>query len=74
MFFTSCEKALPAHIISILRGLVLIVPAAFLLARLFGLCGVWLSFTASESLCAVCSAALFAALVLKKRSLSKNKT
>lgn len=74
MFFTARETPVPAHIISILRGLVLIVPAAFLMARLFGLCGVWLSFTASESLCAVCSAALFAALVLKKRSLSKNKT
>lgn len=53
MFFTARETPLPAHIISILRGLVLIVPAAFILAQLFGITGVWLSFTASEAVCAV---------------------
>ncbi len=33
-FFTSIEKALPAHILSILRGLVLIIPMAFLLSAI----------------------------------------
>lgn len=42
-FFTSIEKALPAHILSILRGLALIIPMAFLLSALWGMTGVWLT-------------------------------
>ena len=34
IFFTSTEQAVPAHIISLLRGLVLIIPIAFFLAGL----------------------------------------
>lgn len=34
-FFTSVEKALPAHILSILRGLILIIPMAFLLSAIW---------------------------------------
>ncbi len=48
MYFTSMEKALPAHIISLLRGLFLIVPAAFLFAALWGMTGVWLAFPITE--------------------------
>ena len=31
-FFTSIERAFPAHILSLLRGLILIIPTAFILA------------------------------------------
>lgn len=68
MFFTARETPLPAHIISILRGLVLIVPAAFILARLFGITGVWLSFTASEAVCAVCAVVLLTVFTSKKKT------
>lgn len=68
MFFTARETPLPAHIISILRGLVLIVPAAFILARLFGITGVWLSFTASEAVCAVCAVVLLTVFTNKKKT------
>ena len=47
-FFTSIEKALPAHILSILRGLVLIIPLAFLLSSLWGMTGVWLTYPITE--------------------------
>lgn len=47
-FFTSIEKALPAHILSILRGLVLIIPMAFLLSALWKMTGVWLAYPVTE--------------------------
>jgi Na+-driven multidrug efflux pump len=52
MFFTSTELALQAHGISLLRGLILIVPLAVLFARLGGMTGVWLAFPVTEALTA----------------------
>lgn len=52
-FFTSIEKALPAHILSILRGLVLIIPMAFLLSALWKMAGVWLTYPITEFLVAL---------------------
>lgn len=52
-FFISTEMAFPANIISILRGLIIIVPMAFLLAALFGIIGVWLAFPVTELLVAI---------------------
>lgn len=52
-FFTSMEKALPAHILSILRGLVLIIPMAFLLSALWEMTGVWLTYPITEFLTAL---------------------
>lgn len=51
-WFTSVEKAVPAQIVSLLRGLILIIPAAFLMASLWGMTGVWLALTAAEFLTA----------------------
>lgn len=51
--FTSTEQALPAHILSILRGFVLILPTAFLLSGLWGMTGVWLTCLATEFLTAL---------------------
>lgn len=47
-FFTSIEKALPAHILSILRGLILVIPMAFLLSVLWKMTGVWLAYPITE--------------------------
>lgn len=58
-FFTSIGRALPAHCISLLRGLVLIVPMAFALSALFALIGVWLTFLATELLVTVCGVVLY---------------
>ncbi len=52
-FFTSVEKALPAHILSMLRGLILIIPMAFLLSAIAGMTGVWLTYPITELLVAV---------------------
>ena len=53
VYFTSVERALPAHVISILRGVVLIIPMAFLLGSLWGMTGVWLAYSAAEGISAV---------------------
>ena len=49
-FFTSIEKALPAHILSLLRGLILVIPMAFLLSAIAGMTGVWLTYPVTEFL------------------------
>lgn len=47
-FFTSVEKAIPAHMISVSRGFFIIVPMAFLLSYLIGITGIWMSFPVTE--------------------------
>lgn len=53
IFFTSLEKARPAHILSILRGFALIIPLAFLLSTLWGMIGVWMTYPVTEFLVAL---------------------
>lgn len=53
VYFTSIEKALPAHILSLLRGLVLIAPIAFLLSALWDMTGIWLTYPVTEGVVAV---------------------
>ena len=50
IFFTSTEQSLPGQVVSLLRGLFLIVPAALLLSAWLGVPGIWLSFPAAELL------------------------
>ena len=59
IYFTSTEKALPGQIISLLRGLIVIVPAAFLLSRAFDVTGVWLAFPVTEAVVAVVGALIY---------------
>ena len=47
-FFTSVEKAFPAHMISVARGFFIIVPMAFLLSYFIGITGIWLAFPVTE--------------------------
>ena len=59
MYFTSSERPRPAHIISLLRGFLVILPMALVLARLVGIRGVWCSFPATELAVAVLGLLLF---------------
>ena len=52
-FFTSVERALPAHILSLLRGLVLIIPLAFVMSAVWGMNGIWLCFPVTEAVTAI---------------------
>ncbi|MDE7431914.1 MAG: MATE family efflux transporter [Lachnospiraceae bacterium] len=48
IFFTSIERAFPAHVLSVLRGIVLIIPMAFILSAWWGMTGVWLAYPITE--------------------------
>ena len=48
MYFAACERAMPAQAVSLLRGIVLVLPAAFVLSFLVGITGVWLAVPAVE--------------------------
>ena len=52
-FFTSVEEALPAHILSLLRGFVLIIPLAFVMSAFWEMNGIWLCFPVTEAVTAM---------------------
>lgn len=51
-YFTSVEKALPAHVLSLMRGLIFIIPAAFLMSHLWGMKGIWMAYPVTEMITA----------------------
>ena len=53
MYFTATENAVPAQIISALRGIVLVLPITFLMAYVWGINGVWLSMMVTEGMVCV---------------------
>ena len=59
MYFTSTDRPLPAHIISLLRGFFLIIPVALLLAAVGQMVGIWLAFPVTECLVALLAVGLF---------------
>ncbi|MEG0076134.1 MAG: MATE family efflux transporter, partial [Eubacterium sp.] len=59
VYFTSTENARPAHIISFLRGFLLIIPMAFLLAWVWGMTGVWCVFPVTELMVALIGGMLY---------------
>lgn len=59
IFFSSMEKAFLAQTISLLRGLIVIIPMAFILSELAGITGVWLAFPITESLVSILGVILY---------------
>lgn len=53
VFFTSTERVLPAQVLTLLRGVVLIVPLSFLMAKIWGMNGIWMTFPVTELIVAV---------------------
>ncbi|MDD3279009.1 MAG: MATE family efflux transporter [Lachnospiraceae bacterium] len=62
-YFSATEKAREAFLISILRGFVLILFFAFVMALLFGLNGVWLAYAVAEA----CVTILMVVFLIKGR-------
>ena len=62
MYFTSTERPRPAHVISILRGFLVIIPIVFLLSWIGKIHGVWCAFPATELLVAVIGLLFFACI------------
>lgn len=71
VYFTSTEHARPAHIISILRGFIIIIPMAFVLSSIGGMTGVWLTFPTTEFIVAVIGLFLF--LLSKRKNHKSNR-
>lgn len=59
VYFTSTEYALPAHIISLLRGFVIIIPMAFLLSAIGGMIGIWCAFPTTELFVSIIGVTLY---------------
>lgn len=71
-FFTSIEKGLPAHILSVLRGLILIIPMAVILEKVCGMTGVWLACPVTELVVAVLGAVFYLRYQRKIKLTTKN--
>lgn len=67
-YFTSTGKALPAQIVSLSRGFIIIIPMAYIMAFLFRVTGVWLSYPFTESMVALAGMMLYKNLVGGKRN------
>lgn len=50
VYFVAIFNPRPAYLVSLLRGLIILVPAAILLSRVFDMTGTWLSFPVTEVL------------------------
>lgn len=57
-YFAALKMAAPAAVISLLKGLLLLIPAAVLLSDFLGIDGVWLSYPTAEILTAAVSLGL----------------
>lgn len=58
-YFASVDRVGPAQVLSLLRGILVIVPMAFLLSRIWGVTGVWCSFPATELVVSAVGAVLW---------------
>lgn len=58
-YFSSIDKPRHAFLISILRGIILVIPLAFILSALLGLTGIWLTVPVAEGLTALLAGFLF---------------
>ena len=67
-YFASTEKALPAQIISLSRGFLMIIPMAFYLSFILKMTGVWLSFPVTECLVTLAGIALYIKLERGKKN------
>lgn len=52
-YFSSTKRALPSQILSLMRGLFLIIPIAFVLAHVWGIAGIWLALPLTEVLVSI---------------------
>ncbi|MFV0364180.1 MAG: MATE family efflux transporter [Suipraeoptans sp.] len=59
IYFTSTNNVIPAQIISILRGFVIIIPMAYLLSTLRGINGIWLAFPVTEIIVSIVTVLLW---------------
>ena len=59
IYFAATDQAAPAQMISLLRGLIVIIPLAFIMANVAGLTGVWMTFPLTELVVCVVACGLY---------------
>lgn len=59
IYFAATDQAAPAQMISLLRGLIVITPLAFIMANVAGLTGVWMTFPLTELVVCVVAYGLY---------------
>ncbi len=69
MYFTSSERPVPAQAISLLRGIILIIPVTFVLSVLWRITGVWSAFPVTEFIVSI-----IGIILLKKSGICKKFT
>lgn len=65
-YFASIEKPSPSHAITLLKGLLLIIPLIYLLSHLLGMTGVWLAYVLTEAFVLVIAVGIY--LLFRKRT------
>ena len=65
-YFSAIEKPIPSQIITLLKGLFLIIPMVYLLSFLMGINGVWLSYVLTELIVLIIAISIYA--VFRKRT------
>lgn len=58
-YFISTERPVPAQIISLSRGFIILIPTAFLLSAILHMTGVWCAYPATELIVMMISASLY---------------
>ena len=58
-YLISTERSVPAQIFSLLRGFFILIPAAFALAAIWNMTGVWCSYPLTECMVAAAGAVLY---------------
>ncbi len=66
IFFAAINRPVPAQAVSLMRGLFVLVPAAFIMAKLWSMPGVWLSFMVTEFVVTVVAVVMMGVPKMKK--------
>ncbi len=73
IYFTSTEYPRPAHLISLLRGFIVIIPMAYILSNAAKIIGVWCAFPCTEFIVAVIGIIFYITHKKRYSELVKNK-
>ena len=65
-YFAAIEKPLPSQIITLLKGLILIIPAVYLFSFLLEMPGVWISYVVTEAVVFIIAISIYT--VFRKRT------
>lgn len=67
IYFAATDQAVPAQVISLLRGLIVIVPLAFVMANVAGITGVWMTFPLTELVVCVVAGIVYKKILFKTK-------